>query len=108
MLLDVEIISASLNTKDKCIEILAIDTGERRLEALERNMAVEEEPDELEFVISLENPRSFKYACRWLSEQKAVREADRKSPVRISWGDALYSVIGTRTTLSSKYRIYNY
>lgn len=102
MLIDVEIVSAELDIKNKCIEILAIDIGEKHLEELERNRAAEE-PREIEFSISLESKRSYWYAVHFLNESLAVKKAAKELQTRISWQQALQAIVGTVTMLSSKY-----
>lgn len=105
MNMDIEITSASINTKDHTIEITAIDNGQLRLDRLEENRAAEE-PEEIEFRIDLQNPRQAKYASYWLHEQKAVKEAKKRAKEVFTWGMAVAAVVGTCTMISSKYRVY--
>lgn len=105
MNMDIEITSASINTKDHTIEITAIDNGQLRLDRLEENRAAEE-PEEIEFRIDLQNPRQLKYASYWLHEQKAVKAAQQREKEVFTWGMAVAAVIGTCTMISSKYRVY--
>lgn len=106
MLLDVEILSAELDTEDKCINITAIDVGEQRLEALERNRAAEE-PQEMQFSISLESKRSYYYALHLLNDSLAVKKAAAELKTRITWRQALRAITGSVTTLSSRYRVWD-
>lgn len=105
MNIDVEILSASINSKDHTIEITAIDNGQLRLDRLEENRAAEE-PEEIAFRIDLQNPRQAKYASYWLHEQKAVKEAQKRAKEVFTWGMAVASVVGTCTMISSRYRYY--
>lgn len=104
MNIDISILSAELDSKNKTIEILAEDTSQMRLDRLMENRVDREQ--ELTFSIPLDSKKGYYYFLHWINDQRAFRDAQAKSPKRLSWGEALYSIIGTDTMISSKYMVY--
>lgn len=90
----VEIISAGIH--EGIVELTAINVSEEHLQRIERTRDDGFE-SELTFKFDPKNPYQFVYIRSWLKAQKATAGSR-------TWGEALNSVVGTITTINSKYR----
>lgn len=92
----VEIVSTQLD--NGVVKISAIDCSEENLQRLERirDDGVEKE---VEFLFDTHNRKCYWDFYKWLKSQKATSRAG-------TWGEALFAVIGTVTTISNKYRVW--
>ena len=92
----VEIISTQL--KNGIVKISAVDCSEENLQRLER---IRDDGNEkkVEFLFDTHNKKSCQDFYRWMKEQKAASQA-------VTWGEALRSTIGTVTTISGRYRVW--
>ena len=90
----IEITSAYLNEGIAYIE--AVDCSEENLQRIERTRDYDNQR-ELNFEIDTREPKDQSYFRSWLKRQKATKEAK-------TYGEALQSILGTVTTIHSRYR----
>lgn len=92
----VEIVSTQL--KDGIVKMSAIDCSEENLQRLERirDDGIEKE---VEFLFDTHNRKCCRDFYKWMKSQKAVSQAG-------TWGEALSAVVGTVTTISNRYRVW--
>ena len=89
----IEITSAYL--KDGVAYIEAIDCSEENLQWIERTRDYDE-PREVNFAIDTHSKKNFWYLRNWLKSQKATQGSR-------NYREALHSICGTVTDLSSRY-----
>lgn len=90
----IEITSAYLQEGIAYIE--AVDCSEENLQRIERTRDYDN-PRELSFEIDTHNPKDFHYLRNWLKRQKATKGA-------ATYREAFQSILGTVTTIHSRYR----
>lgn len=94
-LIDVEVNSVQL--QKGIITITCSDVSYEHSDRLERVRA-DENGQEAIFVFDSHNFKEFEYLSNWLHSQKASKGAS-------TWGEALNSIVGTRTQIASNYKI---
>lgn len=93
-LIDVEINSVQM--QKGFITISCNDVSHENSDRFDR-VRIEDTEREVTFVFDSHDFKDFEYLSSWLHSQKASKGAS-------TWGEALNSIIGTRTQISSKFR----
>lgn len=93
----VEITEVVLN--QGVVSVSAVDCSEEHLQRMERQRDDGMERV-VEFVFDTHKASHYHYLYKWLKRQKAAKAAK-------TWGEALFSVMGTVTSINSKYRVWD-
>ena len=92
----IEINSVELSSSG-IVKINAVDCSEINLQRIERNRDDGGFAQEVQFVFDTKDKNTFLYLRKFLKKQKATRGCS-------TYGDALQSIVGTITTISSFYK----
>ena len=89
----IEITGYSLKNGE--LRLYGRDVSEEHLMFLERRG--DDDQNEIEFFFNTKEKKDYSYIVKWLHSQKAAKSAE-------TYREALMAIIGTMTTINSRYR----